>query len=99
MVCHHEQIDAQSAPPPGMPDTCEFLEHRTSGEDGETFENARPYCTAVDAFVQPMRADICAGRYGLDPESDCEFYRDAKGLGSITGFEDDTSEADAQEEA
>ncbi|NHX35899.1 MULTISPECIES: hypothetical protein [Halolamina] len=70
-----------------MPDTCEFLERRRTGADGESFEHERPYCTAVDAFVQPMRADVCAKRYDLDPESDCEFYRGAKGAGSITGFD------------
>ena len=45
-------------------------------------EDAEPraYCTAVDTFVQTMRADICNRRYGLDPETDCEFYRDAEGL-------------------
>ena len=82
-----------------MSDACEFLERRTRGEDGETFDHERPYCTAVDAFVQPMRADICAKRYDLGPETDCEFYREAKGLGSITGFEADAgSEPDAEGE-
>jgi hypothetical protein len=69
-----------------MSDSCEFLERRHGGDDAE-FDGERPYCTAVDAFVQPMRADVCTKRYGLDPETDCEFYREAKGLGSITGFE------------
>ncbi|MFW5940141.1 MAG: hypothetical protein ACOCSD_08565 [Halolamina sp.] len=69
-----------------MPDTCEFLERRQA-DDGVSFEHERPYCTAVDAFVQPMRADVCSRRYGLDPETDCEFYREATGLGSVTGFD------------
>ena len=82
-----------------MSDTCEFLERREA-DDGEEFDHPRPYCTAADAFVQPMRADVCAKRYGLDPETDCEFYREAKGLGSITGFdgvegEDDTGTEEA----
>ena len=81
-----------------MADTCEFLERRRTGDDGESFDHERPYCTAVGAFVQPMRADICAKRYGLDPESDCEFYREAKGLSSITGFDsDETGGADGEE--
>ena len=80
-----------------MPDTCEFLERRTTGDDGETFDHERPYCTAVDAFVQPMRADVCAKRYGLDPETDCEFYREAKDLGSITGF-DGVDDGDSETE-
>jgi hypothetical protein len=54
-------------------DTCRHLEYRT--EAGErAFETARAYCTVVDAFVQPMRADVCNARYGLDPERDCEWY-------------------------
>ena len=73
-----------------MPDSCEFLERRTADEDAE-FDHERPYCTAVDAFVQPMRADICAKRYGLDPETDCEFYREAKESGSITDFDADAA--------
>ena len=81
-----------------MADACEFLEHRTSGDDSDAFDHERPYCTAVDAFVQPMRADICAKRYGLEPETDCEFYRDAKDLGSITGFEADSGPTDAEGE-
>lgn len=83
-----------------MSDVCEFLERRTGrdvdgdddeNDDGEEFDHERAYCTAVDAFVQPMRADVCAKRYGLDPETDCEFYREAKELGSITGFDADVS--------
>jgi len=67
---------------------CEFLDRRAADDDGETaFDHERPYCTAVGAFVQPMRADICAERYDLDPERDCEFYREAKELGSITGVD------------
>jgi len=82
-----------------MSDSCEFLERRRAGDDAE-FDGERPYCTAVDAFVQPMRADVCAKRYGLDPETDCEFYREAKGLGSITGFEGgDDGDGSGTEEA
>jgi hypothetical protein len=64
------------------------LEYRES--DGETeFETARAYCTVADRFVQPMRADICNGRYDLDPAADCEIYRDHAGLAW-----DDPPEAD-----
>ena len=55
----------------------------TSGiDDTHDTGNTEPraYCTAADRFVQAMRADICNLRYGLDPETDCEFYRDAEGL-------------------
>ena len=57
-----------------MVETCPYLEYRTS--EGEMhFETARGYCTAVEEFVQPMRADICNDRYGLHHASDCEIYR------------------------
>ena len=58
---------------------CPYLEYRDSDADHE-FDTDRAYCTAVDAFVQPMRADICNDRYDLDHETDCEFYREAEGL-------------------
>lgn len=57
--------------------TCPYLEYRREGED-RTFETARAYCLATEAFVQPMRADICNDRYELDHTTDCEFYRDAE---------------------
>ena len=67
---------------------CRHLEYRES--DGETeFETARAYCTVADRFVQPMRADICTERHGLDPAADCEIYRDHAGLAW-----DDPPEAD-----
>ncbi|WP_135852773.1 hypothetical protein [Halorussus salinus] len=71
-----------------MTDQCPYLEYRSlsDGDDeeapSETTEEAadphsdRPYCTAADEFVQPMRADICNDRYDLDHEEDCEIYRD-----------------------
>jgi hypothetical protein len=55
---------------------CPHLEYReTAGE--QAFETARAYCAVADEFVQPMRADICTGRYGLAPSEDCEIYREA----------------------
>jgi hypothetical protein len=52
---------------------CKFLEyHEESGD--QTFDTERAYCTVVDEFVQPMRADVCNGRYDLDPTEDCEYY-------------------------
>ena len=55
--------------------TCPFLDYRA--QHGETtFEHERPYCTAIDQFVQPMRADICNNRYDLHHESDCEIFLD-----------------------
>jgi hypothetical protein len=60
----------------GQPDESESdaVEHR----------QPRAYCTAADQFVQAMRADICNRRYGLDPETDCEIYRDHEGLPMVT---------------
>ena len=53
--------------------TCPYLAYR----DLETADTdvARAYCTAAEAFVQPLRADICNDRYELSHERDCEIYR------------------------
>ena len=56
-------------------DQCPHLDYRESS-GGTEFETARAYCTAVEAFVEPMRADVCNARYGLSFETDCEFYED-----------------------
>ncbi|GAA0514350.1 hypothetical protein SAMN04488066_103141 [Halorubrum aquaticum] len=56
-----------------MSETCPHLEYREEG-DGRSFEVARAFCTVTGSFVQPMRADVCNARHGLDPEADCEFY-------------------------
>ena len=53
--------------------TCPYLEYRREA-DGTAFETERAYCTAVDRFVQPMRADVCNDRYGLEHSTDCEYY-------------------------
>lgn len=58
-------------------DGCRHLEYRTEA-DGRRFDVARAYCTAAGRFVQPMRADVCNERYGLDPASHCEIYRGAE---------------------
>lgn len=58
---------------------CPHLEYRREAGD-QSFETERAYCTVADRFVQPMRADICTERYGLDPASDCEIYREAAEL-------------------
>jgi hypothetical protein len=55
--------------------TCPLLEYR-DGDDDRSFDVARAYCTAVDAFVQPMRADVCNDRYDLHHAEDCEYYRE-----------------------
>lgn len=54
---------------------CPYLEYREEG-DSQSFDHERPYCTVTESFVQPMRADICAGRYDLDHGTDCEIYLD-----------------------
>ncbi|WP_321170118.1 hypothetical protein [Halobaculum magnesiiphilum] len=58
---------------------CPHLEYRESDGD-RAFDTARAFCTVADEFVQPVHADICNERYGLDPESDCEIFRDFAGL-------------------
>ncbi|MFB6303394.1 MAG: hypothetical protein ABEH78_11120 [Haloferacaceae archaeon] len=55
---------------------CPHLEYRAAA-DGQQFETARAYCTVTEAFVEPMRADICNRRYGLAPAEHCEIYREA----------------------
>lgn len=54
---------------------CPHLEYRRESDEA-SFEEPRAFCSVAGRFVQPMRADICNGRYGLDPETDCEIYRD-----------------------
>ncbi|AEN05292.1 hypothetical protein [Halolamina sp.] len=82
-----------------MTEPCEHLEYRDTA-NGASFAHERPFCTVVEEFVQPMRADICAARYGLDPAEDCEYYREEHDLGSVTGFAGDpdrTGESDDAE--
>ena len=63
---------------------CPYLDRRREGAE-QTFAEARPYCAVVESFVQPMRADICAERYGLDPARHCEFYREREGIDAGPG--------------
>ena len=75
--------------------TCPYLEYR----DLETADTdvARAYCTAAEAFVQPLRADICNDRYELSHERDCEIYRaHADDVGDRSTV-DATEESDDQE--
>jgi hypothetical protein len=51
---------------------CPYLDYRELSDGGD---EPRAYCTAADRFVQPMRADICNDRYGLEHEAHCEIYR------------------------
>lgn len=65
--------------------TCEHLRYREHGGEGEgsgdpQFETARAYCTVVDEFVQPVRADVCNARYDLSPAEHCEYYREQEGI-------------------
>ena len=57
-----------------MTDTCPHLEYRDAA-DGKEFDTERAYCTVVEQFVQPMRADICNDRNQLSHEKHCEIYR------------------------
>ncbi|QLG26610.1 hypothetical protein HUG10_03235 [Halorarum halophilum] len=59
--------------------TCPHLEYR-EGDGSREFETARAFCTVAERFVQPVRADICTERYDLDPEADCEYFREHEGL-------------------
>ena len=55
--------------------TCPYLDYRESDEDHE-FETARPYCTVAEAFVSPMKADICNDRHEFAHDRDCELFPD-----------------------
>ncbi|SER38530.1 hypothetical protein [Natrinema salaciae] len=57
--------------------TCPYLSYRRSDGDLE-FDTERAYCGVVEAFVSPMRADVCNDRHELTHERDCEFYREAE---------------------
>ncbi|MFB6123343.1 MAG: hypothetical protein ABEJ78_07785 [Haloferacaceae archaeon] len=57
-----------------MVDRCPHLAYRDE-TDGASFDTERAYCTAVEEFVQPMRADVCNARYDLDYEAHCEYFR------------------------
>jgi len=60
-------------------DTCPHLTYRSEGDE-RSFDTERAYCTVLDEFVQPMRADVCNARYDLDPEDHCEHYRAHEGI-------------------
>lgn len=57
---------------------CPHLDYRREA-NGKTFDVPRAYCAVDESFVEPMRADVCNGRYGLDPVEDCEIYRRHEG--------------------
>ncbi|PSP75288.1 hypothetical protein BRC81_15960 [Halobacteriales archaeon QS_1_68_20] len=69
-----------------MADRCPYLEYRRES-DGRSFDHERAYCTVVDRFVQPMRADVCNARHDLSPPRHCEFYREAEDLGPLAGLD------------
>jgi len=54
---------------------CPHLAYKNESDDHQ-FDTIRAYCTAAKRFVQPMRADICNDRYGLDHAEHCEIYRE-----------------------
>ncbi|MFC5135694.1 MULTISPECIES: hypothetical protein [Haloferacaceae] len=76
-----------------MAETCPHLEYREEDEE-RSFEVARAFCTVTDSFVQPMRADICNARYGLDPATDCEFYVEPDATGDGEGVDGDDGSGD-----
>lgn len=71
-----------------MDPKCRYLRYRTKTDTSEfEFEESRPYCEVIDAFVEPMRADICTKQHGFSPTVHCEFYREAESIGPLRGFE------------
>jgi hypothetical protein len=75
--------------------SCPLLEYR-DGDDDRSFDVARAYCTAVDAFVQPMRADVCND--ALDHAEHCEIYREHTD-DATTGVDADDVLTDVDEDA
>lgn len=53
--------------------TCPYLKYRR-GDGDRQFAGERAYCTVVDDFVSPMRADVCNDRYGFEHGEHCEIY-------------------------
>ena len=62
-----------------MTEQCPHLDYRWESDD-HSFDHERAYCTVVDRFVQPMRADICNARHDLDPAEHCKYYREHEGI-------------------
>ena len=58
--------------------SCPYLDYRTTAGDAE-FERERPYCTIAEAFVSPMKADICNARHDFDYATHCDVYRRTTG--------------------
>jgi hypothetical protein len=53
--------------------TCPYLDYSDESAD-QSFDVPRAYCTVVEQFVQPMRADVCNDRYDLDHAEHCEYF-------------------------
>ncbi len=80
-------------------DACPYLDYREEDPNGDrSFDTPRAYCEAAESFVQPMRADICNLRYGLDPAEDCEIFIEAEGeeAGENARTDADGDDADAR---
>lgn len=63
---------------------CPYLSYR-DGDGSRSFDVPRAYCTVVEEFVQPMRADVCNDRYDLAHDTDCEYYLAAEDDGTPVG--------------
>jgi hypothetical protein len=55
--------------------TCPYLEYRRT-DGNQVFDHERPHCGVTEAFVSPMKADICNDRFEFDHECDCELYKE-----------------------
>lgn len=54
---------------------CPHLRYRREG-NGKSFDHERAYCTVMDAFCTPMRADVCNDRFDFDHESHCAVFQE-----------------------
>jgi hypothetical protein len=53
---------------------CPYLEYR-SHDDRNEFEHPRAYCTVAEAFVSPVKADICNDRDRFSHAEHCSIYQ------------------------
>lgn len=54
--------------------TCPHLTYRREG-NGTSFDHERAYCTVMEAFCTPMRADVCNDRFEFDHRDHCEVFQ------------------------
>lgn len=54
---------------------CPHLIYRRESAD-KSFDHERAYCSVMEAFCSPMRADVCNDRFEFDHAAHCEVFQD-----------------------